>query len=104
MKKKSKCLLLGLLALFCLMPNEVFAQDLTVTGTVQDETGEPLIGVSVVIQGRGAGGITDLDGNFRIQSVRRGATLEFSYVGYKTQQRRVEGSNMGTILHGSLNC
>ncbi len=98
MKKKSKCLLLGLLALFCLMPNEVFAQDLTVTGTVQDETGEPLIGVSVVIQGRGAGGITDLDGNFRIQSVRRGATLEFSYVGYKTQQRRVEGSNMGTIV------
>ena len=98
MKKKSKCLLLGLLALFCLMPNEVFAQDLTVTGTVQDETGEPLIGVSVVIQGRGAGGITDLDGNFRIQSVRRGATLEFSYVGYKTLQRRVEGSNMGTIV------
>lgn len=91
-------MLLGLLALFCLMPNEVFAQDLTVTGTVQDETGEPLIGVSVVIQGRGAGGITDLDGNFRIQSVRRGATLEFSYVGYKTQQRRVEGSNMGTIV------
>ncbi len=98
MKKKSKCLLLGLLALFCLMPNEVFAQDLTVTGTVHDETGEPLIGVSVVIQGRGAGGITDIDGNFRIQSVKRGATLEFSYVGYKTLQRRVEGSNMGVVV------
>ncbi len=97
MMKKSKCYLLGMLALLCLMPNEMFAQDLTVTGTVQDETGEPLIGVSVVIQGRGAGGITDLDGNFRIQSVRRGATLEFSYVGYKTLQRRVEGSNMGVI-------
>ena len=98
MKKKSKCLLLGLLALFCLMPNEVFAQDLTVTGTVHDETGEPLIGVSVVIQGRGAGGITDIDGNFRIQSVKRGATLEFSYVGYKTLQRRVEGSSMGVVV------
>jgi len=98
MKKKSKCLLLGLLALLSLVPNVVFAQDLTVTGTVKDETGEGLIGVSVRVQGRGAGGITDIDGNFRIQSVKRGAILEFSYVGYKTLERRVEGSRMGTIV------
>ena len=36
--KKSKCYLLGIVALLCLLPNVVFAQDLTVQGTVNDET------------------------------------------------------------------
>lgn len=44
MMKKSKCYLLGILALLCLMPTKVFAQNLTVEGSVKDETGEPLIG------------------------------------------------------------
>ena len=75
--KKSKCYLLGILALLCLMPAKVFAQSLTVEGTVKDETGEPLIGVSIIVQGKGTGAITDFDGNFRIPSVSQGATLEF---------------------------
>ena len=94
MMKKSKCYLLGILALLCLMPTKVFAQNLTVEGTVIDETGEPLIGVSVVIQGTGTGVITDLDGHYRVSSVKQGATLEFSYVGYLTQQKRVEGGRI----------
>ena len=48
MMKKSKCYLLGILALLCLVPAQVFAQNLTVEGIVIDESGEPLIGVSVV--------------------------------------------------------
>ncbi len=91
MKKKSKFYLLGILALFCLMPNALFAQNLTVEGTVKDEMGEPLIGVTVQVQGAGTGAITDVDGHFIIPSVRRGATIEFSYVGYSTQSRKVEG-------------
>ena len=60
--KKSKFYLLVILASLCLMPDAAFAQSLTVEGTVTDETGEPLIGVTVAVQGKGAGGITDMAG------------------------------------------
>ena len=96
--KRSKCILLGILALFCLMPDVAFAQNLTVEGTVTDETGEPLIGVSVIVQGKGVGGVTDFDGHYRILSVAQGATLEFSYVGYLTQQRRVQGRQINVTM------
>ena len=96
--KKSKRFLFGILALLCLMPAEVFAQGLSVEGTVTDETGEPLIGVSVVVQGTGTGVITDLDGHYRIQSVQQGATLEYSYVGYLTQSRKVQAKQIDVTL------
>ena len=96
--KKSKCFLLGILALFCLMPTMVFAQNLTVEGTVLDESGEPLIGVSVLVQGQGTGGITDIDGHFRIQNVKLGTKLEFSYVGYLTQVQVVKGRSMNITM------
>lgn len=98
MKKKCKFYLLGIVALLCLIPNVVFAQNLTVEGTVKDETGEPLIGVSVIVQGRGTGGITDFDGRYRIPSVQQGATLEFSYVGYVTQARKVQGGTLNITM------
>ena len=69
------------MAMLCLLPSSVLAQNIAVEGTVIDETGEPLIGVTVTVQGVGAGAITDFDGHFRIASVAQGATLEFSYVG-----------------------
>ena len=96
--KKSKCFLLGIFALFCLMPTMVFAQNLTVEGTVLDESGEPLIGVSVLVQGQGTGGITDIDGHFRIQNVKQGTKLEFSYVGYLTQVQVVKGRSMNVTM------
>ena len=98
MMKRSKSILLGITAFLCLMPNVVFAQTLTVEGTVIDETGEPLIGVSVVVQGKGVGGVTDLDGHYRIASVAQGATLEFSYVGYLSQQRKVQGRQINVTM------
>lgn len=98
MMKKSKCFLLGILALLCLMPNSAFAQTLTVEGTVVDETGEPLIGVSVLVQGKTTGGVTDIDGHYRIPSVEQGATLEFSYVGYLTQQKKVQGRQINVTM------
>ena len=98
MKKKSKFYLLGILALFCMMPNVLFAQNLTVEGTVKDEIGEPLVGVTVHVQGVGTGAITDLDGHFTIPSVRRGATLEFSYVGYQTMTHKVEGRTVNVTM------
>ena len=80
------------------MPTMVFAQNLTVEGTVLDESGEPLIGVSVLVQGQGTGGITDIDGHFRIQNVKQGTKLEFSYVGYLTQVQVVKGRSMSITM------
>ena len=80
------------------MPTMVFAQNLTVEGTVLDESGEPLIGVSVLVQGQGTGGITDIDGHFRIQNVKQGTKLEFSYVGYLTQVQVVKGRSMNITM------
>ena len=59
-------------------------QSRTVKGQVVDEMGEPMIGVTVRVKGTGKGTITDLDGRFTIQA-EANATLEISFVGYKTQ-------------------
>lgn len=83
--------LFGLLVAFLLVSEYSFAQNLNVSGKVLDETGEGLIGVGVVIQGTTNGTITDLDGNYTIQNIPNGTILEFSCVGYKTQQVTVTG-------------
>ena len=56
----------------------------TIRGTVIDaSTREPMIGVSVMEQGTRNGAVTDLDGNYVLQHVKPGATIRFSYVGFK---------------------
>lgn len=62
-----------------------------VTGVVNDENGEPLIGASVLVKGTTVGSTTDIDGNFSIKAAK-GATLVISYVGYNTQEVPVTGS------------
>ena len=88
MEIKCKSYLFGLLALLCLLPSVTFAQNIRVEGQVKDEKGEPMIGVSVVIEGSGTGVVTDLDGNFILPSVSQKATLEFSYIGYVSQKQK----------------
>lgn len=66
------------------------AQQLTVTGTVLDPEGEPLIGASVVVRGETLGTATNIDGEYSI-SVPSDGTLVFSYVGYDTQEISVNG-------------
>ncbi len=65
-------------------------QSNVVRGTVVDETGEPLAGVSVIIQGTTTGTSTDFDGKFEIRA-NRGAVLEISFVGFETQAVTVGG-------------
>lgn len=60
-----------------------FAQK-TVTGNVKDANGEPLIGVTVFVDGK-PGSITDLDGNFSIPNATPSSKVKISYVGYKDQ-------------------
>ncbi|GAB6123403.1 SusC/RagA family TonB-linked outer membrane protein [Dysgonomonas termitidis] len=54
------------------------------TGTVTDNTGGPLIGVSITIKGTSTGTVTDVDGKFSIQA-KPGDTMQFSYVGFSTK-------------------
>lgn len=76
----------------------IYAQSVTVTGTVLDAAnGEPLIGVSILEAGTTNGIVTDLDGNFKI-TVQAGAKLQLSYVGYANQEVKVgKNTNLGVI-------
>ena len=58
-----------------------YAQNITVKGTVTDATGEPVIGANVLEKGTTNGVITDIDGNFQLQT-SRGAILQVSFVGF----------------------
>ena len=80
MKSKVTSLLLVLL-LFPVM--SVLAQTRTVKGIVKDTSGEPLIGVSVLVERTFNGVTTDIDGAFSLE-VKNGDKLQFSYIGYRT--------------------
>ena len=77
-KRRAK---LSMLWLFLACALSLSAQ---VSGVIVDETGEPIIGASILEKGTTNGTITDFDGNFTLD-VAEGATLEISYVGYATQ-------------------
>ena len=74
------------------------AQYSRVTGTVTDDKGAPLPGVSVVIKGTTKGVATDFDGKYTLTEVARGAVLEFSSVGYKTLDLKVTGEQLNVKL------
>ena len=69
---------------FFLLCSTVMLAQNKVSGTVLDANGEPLIGVSVLETGTNNGVVTDYDGNFAL-TVKQGAKLTFSYVGYLSQ-------------------
>ena len=76
----------------------LLAQDITVSGTVTaKEDGQPLPGVSVVIQGTTIGTITDFDGNYAL-GVPADGILEFSYIGMKSQTVVVDGKSVIDVV------
>jgi TonB-dependent SusC/RagA subfamily outer membrane receptor len=89
MKTKFKMTLTLFMALIVQL---TFAQQKTVSGTVSDENGLPLIGATVVIAGTSSGTTTDFDGNYKINA-NQGDVLNFSYVGYSDQSITVGASN-----------
>lgn len=72
--------------MFCLLflPSILYAQTYSLTGTVVDESDQPLIGANVKVKGTTSGTITDMDGVFSVE-VSPKSTLEISYVGYLPQ-------------------
>jgi len=67
---------------------QVFAQN-SVAGKVTDESGEPLVGASVLVKGTHTGAVTDLDGNYTLTGVNSNSVLVFSSIGYKTVEATV---------------
>ena len=90
---KTRQCLTGILTVlaFLVMPLVTFAQDnITVSGTVTDDTDQPVIGASVMVKGSTTGVPTDLDGKYTID-VPVDAVLEFSSVGLRTVDIQVNG-------------
>ena len=95
MKNMRAALLFCLVAVISL---SVSAQNVTVTGTVTDKTGETVIGASVVQKGNTSNGtITDIDGNFSL-SVPANSTLVFSYVGMTSQEIPLKGKTKVEVV------
>lgn len=74
--------------------NQEVQQERNITGTVLDERGEPMIGVSVLVKGSTTGVITDLDGNFRLKVPTGAKTLQFTYMGYQPQEADITSSTL----------
>lgn len=71
--------------IFLLSTTLVFAQQ-RVTGVVKDIHNDPVIGVNVIVKGTAVGTVTDFDGNYSLEVPNSNSILEFSYIGYISQQ------------------
>ena len=80
-----------------LLPMCMFAQQITVQGVVKDQTGETVIGASVMEKGTTNGTITGIDGDFSL-NMSPNATLVVSFVGYKTQEVQVKGQKQLQVV------
>lgn len=74
--------------------------EMTVKGVVSDQSGEPLIGASVIIKGRQQGVATNIDGEYAIPA-SKGDILTVSYVGYSPKEVRVTGPDLNIVLEES---
>lgn len=93
--KLVKTILPILIGLFLSMG--VFAQQISVKGSVKDVKGEPIIGANITVKGTTIGTISDIDGNFTLQ-VSKGSTLVIKFIGYKTVTEIVNSSNIHVVM------
>ena len=81
-----------LIALLMASISYIYAQQLTITGTVIDKgLGDPVIGATVLVQGTTNGTVTDMDGKFSINA-SKGDVLNISYIGYQPQTVKIDGT------------
>ncbi len=74
------------------------AQNMQVSGVVQDNTGFPIPGVNVIVKNTTKGAVTDFDGNFTIADVSPGSVLVFSFIGYLTKEVPVNDASKITVV------
>lgn len=103
---KRACLVLFLLT--CGGATMAFASDeiaivqqigkISVTGTVKDATGEPIVGVNVFVKGTSNGAITDLDGKFSLAGVEPNSTITVSFIGYRVENIALNGKKVLQVI------
>jgi len=84
-------------SILLLIPAVMFSQ-MKVNGTVSEVTGEPLPGVNIQIVGTTQGTTSDFDGKFQLENVQNGSILEFSYIGFVTQQVKVANATVNVVM------
>ena len=67
-------------------------------GVVKDATGEGVIGASVIVEGTNLRTVTDIDGNFTLNGVKKGASIQISYIGYTTKVVKWNGAPLDVLL------
>ena len=98
-KKKTWKSMFFVFLLLC--TSAVFAQQgITITGTVSDETGEALPGVTVLVKGTSIGQTSDVNGRYSITVPNADAVLHFSFIGYATQEITVGNQTIITVTMG----
>ena len=78
-------------------------QQTSCTGNVKDAFGEPVIGATIRVEGQAGGTITDLDGNFTLDNVAKGAKITITYIGYKTQTITWNGGAINVTMEDDAN-
>ena len=81
-----------------LIHSDITQQDGVCKGVVKDNQGETVIGASVVVKGSTNGTITDLDGDFTLNNVKRGDVIQISYIGYVSQEVVWQGTPLNITL------
>lgn len=80
----------------------MFAQNVTVRGTVTDDADEPVIGATIIVEGNATvGTVTDMDGNYVLNNVPSNGNLVFSYVGMKPQTVAINGRTTIDVVMAS---
>lgn len=99
MKKQTSFNLLRIItiALMCLMSSLSYGQNNTIKGSVTDSKNNPIVGVTVFVEGTTNGAVTDIDGVYTLSNVPMGAKLKFSYIGMKTISISVNGRKVLNI-------
>lgn len=99
MNKKKSNLWKGTLSMLLWISSVcMFAQNITVQGTITDTQGEPLIGVSIQVQGETTGTVTDTNGKFTLTNIPSNSILEISYLGMISQTITLNGETMLNIV------
>ncbi len=79
-------------------PQQAAASSAKCTGTIVDATGEPLIGVSIKVEGTTNGGTTNIDGEFSLSGVKPGSILNITYVGCAPQKVKWNGTPLNITM------
>lgn len=99
MNKNIRRLLAIFVMIMAMTATAVAQNKTTVTGTILDESGEPMIGATVRVPGSKSGTVTDIDGNYTIEVPAGTKQVQVDYVGYKTQMVNVKGGKASISMN-----